>query len=111
MLDDFSSLKVKDDKVNVQVIVGPKKVIRIFHSVPVEVPGIKRIELRPAFVEVEIQGQKEALDALKPSDVRAFLDSSNLDEGWQDRKLRLRIPAGTSLVRVVPDTVSVQVIN
>ena len=111
VLDDFSSLKVKDDKVNVQVIVGPKKVVRVFHSVPIEVPGVKRIELRPAFVEVEIQGQKESLDLLKPTDVRAFLDSANLEDGWQDRKLRLRIPAGTSLVRVVPDTVSVQILN
>lgn len=111
VLDEYSSLKVREEKVNVQVIVGPKKVIRAFHAVPVEVNIGGRIELRPTHIEVEIQGQKDILEGLKPSDVRAFLDTEGLSEGWQEKKVKLKIPAGTSLVRVVPDTVSVQVLR
>lgn len=111
VLDDFSSLRVKDDKVNVQVVVGPRKMLRVFESVPVEPLPARRIEMRPASVQVEIQGRRETLDTLRPADVRAFLDTSDLTSGWQDRKLRLKIPAGTSLVRVLPETVSVQVVE
>lgn len=111
VIDEASSLKLAEEKVNVQVIVGAKKVIRAFHAVPVEINIPGKFELRPSHVEVEIQGQKEVLDGLKPSDVRAFLDTEEMGAGWQEKRLKLKIPAGTSLVRVSPDSVSVQIIG
>lgn len=108
-MDDYSSMRVQDEKVNVQVIVGAAKSNRIFRAVPVEVNATGRIELRPTHIEVEIRGEKEFLDELKPSDVRAFLDVEGLAPGWQEKQVRLKIPASAGLVRVVPDTVSVQI--
>ena len=106
VLQDSSSAKIRDDKVNVQVAVGPRKSVRVFRGVPVETQGNARATVRPEVVQVEIQGEESYLQTLRPGEVRAFVDASELQPGWQDRKIRLKIPADTSLVRVTPDTVS-----
>jgi|GEM_PF-616946 len=107
VLEDASSVKIRDDKVNVQVVVGPRKAIRVFHGVAVEVAGGRAFEVSPGAVEVEIQGDESYLQTLKTRDVRAFVEAGESNGGPQDRKIRLKIPAGTSLVRVAPDTVTV----
>jgi hypothetical protein len=62
--------------------------------------------LKPVTVDVEIQGEESYLQTLRLGEVRAFIDAGDLQDEWQDRKIRLKIPANTSLVRVVPDAVS-----
>ena len=111
VLEDFSSMKVNDDKINVQVIVGQKKAMKLFRGIPIEVLSTEELQIRPASIDVELQGQKEVIDALKSTDVRAFVDASRLDSGWQERKVLLKIPPNTSLVSVSPDLVSVQLVK
>jgi YbbR domain-containing protein len=110
VLDDTTSMSVGDDKINVQVLVGPRKSSRVFRSVPVVLAGIGKGalkgEVRPAFVEVEIRGEETYLQSLDLDDVRAFIDAGEPTGDWQERKIRLKIPANTSLVRVAPDTIS-----
>jgi YbbR domain-containing protein len=108
VLEDSSSVKFKEDKVNVQIAVGLRKSVRVFRSVPVEIQNGRRAELRPVAVQVEIQGEESYLQTLRVGEVRALVDADDLQPGWQDRKIRLKIPANTSLVRVTPDTVSLQ---
>lgn len=110
VLGDSSSVKIRDDKVNVQIIVGARKAVRVFRDVPVEAEGKGRFELKPGVVQVEIQGEESYLQTLRPGEVRAFVDAGDVFEPWQDKKIRLKIPANTSLVRVVPDTVSLRAV-
>jgi YbbR domain-containing protein len=111
VLEDFSSMKVNDDKINVQVIVGQKKAMKLFRGIPIEVLSTEELQIRPASIDIELQGQKEVIDALKSTDVRAFVDASRLESGWQERKVLLKIPPNTSLVSVNPDQVSVQLVK
>ena len=107
--DEGSSLKIDADKANVQVIVGPRKEQRVFRFIRVESNDVRDVVLNPTMVEVTIQGEPKYLLALAAKDIRVFADSEALDRGNHKRKVRLKIPSNTSLVRVVPDAVEVQV--
>lgn len=107
VFEESSSIRVSHDKVNVQVIVGPEKVSRVLKGVPV-MQAASRWEVRPGFIDLEVQGQKDYVNALKVSDFHASLDVQGVGGEWQERKVVLKIPANTSLVRVTPDTVSVR---
>lgn len=108
VLGDSSSMKIADDKVNVQIMVGPRKIVRVFPAVPVEAEGKGRFDMRPSVVQVEIQGEESYVQAMPSGEVRAFVDASDALPEWQDKKIRLKIPANTSLVRVVPDVISLR---
>jgi YbbR domain-containing protein len=47
------------------------------------------------------------LEGLSASDIEVYIDTSNLSGGWQERKVRVKIPSALSLVEVLPATVSV----
>ena len=104
-----SSIKVDVDKANVQVIVGPRKEQRTFRGVQVESTDARSVNVNPRFVDVVIQGEPKYIEGLAPRDVSVFVDSNNFERGVYSRKVRLKIPSNTSLVRVVPDAVEVQV--
>jgi YbbR domain-containing protein len=104
-----SSIKVDADKANIQVIVGPRKEQRVFRFVRAESTDPRIVVLNPESVEVVVQGESSHLQSLSPKDIRVFVDSENFEKGRYNRKVRLKIPSNTSLVRVVPDSVEVTV--
>lgn len=104
-LEESSSIRVSHDKVNVQVVIGQNRVSRLFRMVPVEAANVARLDLRPPYIDVEIQGQREIIEPLRSADIRASIDSSGLSTEWQERKIALKIPPNTTLARVVPDKV------
>jgi YbbR domain-containing protein len=108
VVDENSSLKLKDEWVNVQVVVSHQRALRVFKSVPIETLGSSRVELRPTHVDVELTGDKGALDNIRTSEVRVFLDAKRLSPGWQERAVRLQMPKNASLVRISPASVSVR---
>lgn len=108
VVDDNSSLRLKDEWVNVQVVVSHQRAIRIFRAVPVEVVGTSKAEVRPTHVEVELTGDKAVLENVSSADVRVFLDAKRLAPGWQERAVRLQMPRNASLVRISPASVAVR---
>lgn len=111
-INDRNSLKFPVSTVQVAVNLADKKFNRVFRSVPIEVYGlnknlIKQVELRPKYIDVEVAGDKEAIHEINPSEIRAFIYGSDLERGWQDKKVTLKIPDNVSLVKMVPDTASV----
>jgi YbbR domain-containing protein len=111
-LEETSAINSIEKSVVVSIILGPKKFNRTFRSVPIEIKSLNRkhlsrIQLRPIAIDVEVSGQRDILNKLDPSDVRVFLDASNLKAGWQDKQIILKIPENVSLVKMIPDTISV----
>jgi YbbR domain-containing protein len=106
--EDFSGLRISEEKVNVQVLVSPKKVIKKLRALPVDLEGSKRADVRPNFVDLEVSGRKESLEALKPFDVRISVETSSLVPGWQERKVRVKLPNGLQVHKLAPEAVSVR---
>lgn len=111
-INDRNSLKFPTSTVQVVVNLAEKKFNRVFRSVPVDVFGLKKealkgIELRPKYIDVEVSGDKQTLHSINPSEIRAYIYGSDLVSGWQDKKVTLKIPENVSLVKMVPDTLSV----
>ncbi|APJ04396.1 YbbR-like domain-containing protein [Silvanigrella aquatica] len=111
-LEESSAINAIEKSVVVSITLGPKKFNRTFRSVPIEIKNINKktlskIQLRPRSIDVEVSGQRDILNKLDPSAVRVFLDASGLKPGWQDKQLILKIPGNISLVKMLPDTISV----
>ncbi len=109
---DKTSLKLPTSSVQVVVNLSSKKFNRLFRAVPVELVGLsknlmKQVELRPKSIDVEISGDKEVIRDINPSEIRAYIYSSDLEYGWQDKKITLKIPENVSLVKMIPDSLSV----
>ena len=111
IIEEGSSIRVNEDKVNVLVVIGKRQSIRLFRSIPVNVVGIKGIVTQPQTVDVELQGEEKYLQEISPSEVSVFVDGIDMvgqrlsERLPEERKLRLKIPANTSLVRVLPESV------
>lgn len=111
-LEESSAIKSTEKSVVVAIALGPKRFNRTFRAVPVEIKNLtkrnlSKIQLRPSSVDVEVSGQRNMLNKLDPSDVRVFIDAADLKPGWQDKPIILKIPENVSLVRIVPDFISV----
>ncbi|MGY3805266.1 CdaR family protein [Pigmentibacter ruber] len=111
-LEESSAIKSIEKSVVVAITLGPKKFNRTFRSVPIEIKNIakrnfSKIQLRPSSVDVEVSGQRIILNKLDPSDVRVFIDATDLKPGWQDKPIILKIPGNVSLVKIIPDFISV----
>ncbi len=111
-LEDNSSLNALEKNVKVTVTLSPRKYNRIFRAVPIEFTGaskniISKLQIRPRVVDIEVSGEKDILKNLDPSDVRVILDTADLETGWQDKRVILKIPDNVTLVKMNPDTISV----
>ena len=111
-LEESSAIKSFEKSVVVAITLGPKKFNRIFRSVPIEIKNankknFSKLQLRPSSIDVEVSGQRVILNKLDPSDVRVFIDASDLKPGWQDKPIILKIPGNVSLVKMIPDSISV----
>jgi YbbR domain-containing protein len=111
-LEETSSISAIDKNVHVLIAVAPKKFQRLFRAVPIELQGIykklpSRIQMRPNTIDIEISGERDILNKVGPSDVRVFLNTSDLKAGWQDKKIKIRMPKNLSLVKAIPDMILV----
>ena len=109
---DKNSLKFPVSSVQVTVNMVNKKFNHVFHSVPVEIFGLskklmKKVEIRPKFIDVEIAGEKDIVRKINPSEIRAYIYGNDLKSGWQDKKVSIKIPDDVTLIRMTPDTLSV----
>lgn len=100
-LEDSSSISAVDKGVHISITLSPKKFNRVFRAVPVEIKGMSKktmakLQMRPRSIDVEISGERDILNKLDPSDVRVFLDASDLKPGWQDKRIILKIPSNIS---------------
>ncbi|MES2613840.1 MAG: CdaR family protein [Bdellovibrionota bacterium] len=115
-ISDKNSLKFPVSSVQVVVDLANKKLNRTFRSVPVEVLGLsktllKKVELRPKYIDVEIAGTKQVIHKINPSEIRAYISGTDLEAGWQDKKIILKMPENVSLVKMLPDVISVHYSN
>lgn len=111
-IGDRNSIKLPQPSVQVVVELGEKKFNRVFREVPVEIYGLannqkQKVELRPKYIDIEISGEKALIHKINPSEIRAYINGSDLLPGWQDKKITLKIPENVSLVKMNPDTLSV----
>lgn len=111
-LTDRPSLKIPTTSIQVVVTFTAKNLTKMITNVPVTIRGVskethKKISLYPEVIAVEITAPKERLERLSAQDVRASIDGSALQAGWQDRKIILQLPENTSLIKTIPDSISV----
>ena len=111
-LEESSAIKSDEKNVVVAITLGPKKFNWIFRSVPIEIKNLNKknfskLQLRPSSIDVEVSGQRVILNKLDPSDVRVFIDASDLKPGWQDKPIILKIPGNVTLFKMTPDSISV----
>ncbi|MBX9703927.1 MAG: hypothetical protein K2X39_07210 [Silvanigrellaceae bacterium] len=106
-------LTLSQNLVSVEILLSPKKFHRIFHSVPIELKSLarhlnyKQIEMRPSYVEIEIEAPLEVLNQINPSDIHATIDSQKLVTGWQEKKVVVKIPEQSNVVQITPNSISV----
>jgi YbbR domain-containing protein len=85
--------------------IRPKTLERTLAAVPV-VPAPGPAGLRPSQVAVTVQGPWPLVKDLKPTDVKASVDTANLGHGRHHLNVSVSLPQGLSLVRVKPSTVT-----
>lgn len=107
LVNEESSLQLSEKWVNVQVVVGRRKEMRLFSSIPLTVLGGKKLVLSPTHVLVELEGAKDILDEVAPRSIKAFVDSKDYVDGVTELSVHLELPLETTLVRVAPAVVSV----
>jgi YbbR domain-containing protein len=106
----LSRAELSESITSVALQVGESKVNRRFSGIPVTIVGAEYgAQVRPKYVTIEVQGTPGVLSFIKPSDLRAMVDVTNLGAGRYDREIQVKIPAETALIETSPDKVSVQV--
>lgn len=111
-LADKPSLKIPATSIQVVVTFTPKNLTKMINNVPVGIRGgskdvHRKTSLYPDVIAVEVTAPKERLERLNAQDVHASIDGSALQPGWQDRKIILQLPENTSLIKTIPDSISV----
>jgi YbbR domain-containing protein len=86
--------------------------VRTFSGLPVVVMSsaqdVRHLTVRPAEVEVTVQGERDLIRNLKATDIQPIVDLTGV-ESSKDSKKRIRVSnvARVSLVRVEPEEVEV----
>ena len=84
----------------------------VTHTVSVELRNVpENLEAdppRPDRVAVQLRGPRTRLDAIRNTDVQAWVDLSGVRAGRRNRPLEASGPSGVEIGEIVPATVSVQ---
>ena len=68
----------------------------------------RKLRFNPPEVDVLLQGDPRLMNDMQTRDVRAFVDSSNIDVARNPtNRVQVSIPAGVTLLRITPATVQV----
>ena len=68
---------------------------------------ILQAELNPEHVSVQIRGSSHIVDKLTSKNILVFVDVSVLGMGKYVLPVQIKLPAGISLIQVIPSTVKV----
>ncbi len=98
MIND-STMKATPKKVQVNIIVGEKKINRSFSDIPIQVEGTHLpYKIRPSRISVVLQASPEKLNSIKESDLKASLNLNDLGPGIHEQKIQIKIPQDTVLI-------------
>lgn len=106
--------KVEPDKVTVNVTFkeDEKKTVK---NVPIAVEGLDDPDQTVAFIspkdrmaDVVLIGDKNAIDAIKPSDIQLIVDLAGLGEGEHEVEIKVKGPKNVE-IRPVPKTAKVRI--
>jgi YbbR domain-containing protein len=102
--------ELSESTATVSLQVGVSKENKKFAAVPITIVGSTNgVTVRPKYVTIELQGTPAILNFIKPTDLRAMVDISNLPAGRHDREVQVKIPTDTALIETNPDKVSVYI--
>jgi YbbR domain-containing protein len=107
-----SSLVLETQEADVHVFLENKKSHRTFRAIPIELRGMVRklnIEMRPNKVNVNIRGPEELLRNINPPDIQAYINISKYKLGWQEIKIKIKLPNGIDITDVSPDKIFVYI--
>lgn len=109
-LEEASDFHSNEKSVLVSVTLTSKIFYRTFLEIPIKIKNKKlnsHLQLHPKTINVELSSQKDILSQIKSSDIDAYIDTSNLNPGWQDKSITIKLPNNVSIVKMLPDTISV----
>jgi YbbR domain-containing protein len=112
VLSEDQSVTVAHEKINIEVIVGPSKVIRVFKAVPIEVIAPRNLSYRieSDSVEVRIQASKTVAEKVNLSSIKAIVDLNGVPEGFQDKiEIQVSAPQQVNVIQISPEKVNVVV--
>ncbi|MFZ5450250.1 MAG: YbbR-like domain-containing protein [Thermodesulfobacteriota bacterium] len=94
----------------VDVEVAPKKITRNIFGVLVEaVP--QKAHLSPSKVSLTLKGPMLELRNLKPAELKAAVDTSNLSPGRHRLNVSVNLPSSLELVRIRPATITARIVK
>lgn len=101
-----------DNQAKVTIQVGDSRVNKRFTSIPIDYVGSEYVaRLKPKTVEIIIQGTPGVLGFINNSDLRAFVELTNIKPGRYERDIQVKIPADTVLIETAPQKASIEVLN
>jgi YbbR domain-containing protein len=96
----------------VTVQIEPMPVDRLVAQVPVHIHNAGRglsAQVVPAAIVVAARGSKDAVDALRPDSIAAYVDLAGLGPGRYNLSVRVEPPPEVVVVRTAPATVQVRI--
>ncbi len=108
---DFKSLHlalIDQTPVLVDVDLAPKKTTRTLSGVAVAA-GPQKARLSVSHVTLTLQGPMLQLKDLKPADLQATVDTSNLAPGRHRLNVAVSLPPALTLVRIQPATITARI--
>jgi YbbR domain-containing protein len=73
------------------------------------VPQNLTAAVRPADVDVQLRGRRDALVRVQPADVKMFVDLAGLSPGDYALTVRAEVPRDVAVARIEPSTVQVRI--
>lgn len=111
-VENNTHLSLSIEKVTVNLRVGETKINKRFAGIPLEIDGEDSLATpTPRYVTIVVQGTPAVLNFVKRDELRAFLDARNLAPGTYERKIQVKIPAGTALIETQPENAQVEVLG
>jgi len=99
-------------EINVDLKLGPKKIIKTLSVVPVEIKGSEKVgSVRPAGVSVVVAVPEAQLQKLNQRDVRASVDAKDLGPGRYELGVLVSAPEGVVVQQINPTNVTVEIYN
>lgn len=109
-------LQVEPDRVSVEFVLAERSSTATFEKVPVRVllnPGERRrVDVQPLTVDITLSGGQQKIDALKASDLFAYVTCTELTQSaGYELPIRINLPAGVRMIKSEPAAVRVEIGN
>ncbi len=108
-LPDFT---LAQSDVRVSLKIGPKKSIKTFSVVPIEITDSDKVSAaRPTSVSMTLKAADEQLSKLSHRDLRASVSAKDLAPGRYELPVITTIPEGINVQDVTPKNVTIEIYN